>query len=248
LTPSTARRDTIARIGTAGWSVPKGGEGSQLQRYCARFDCVEIDTSFYRPHRVETYARWAASAPAGFRFAVKAPRAVTHEARLRDAAPALQAFFEQIAALGPALGPVLLQLPPTLKFDWALAQDFFAVLRSLSAGEVVAEPRHPTWFSRDAEGPLRTHRIARVAADPAPSPEAASPGGWEGLRYWRLHGSPQMYRTAYGEDRLRAFAARLAPGDWCIFDNTASGAAMPDALIMQTLSRLAAGGQGGFEG
>jgi uncharacterized protein YecE (DUF72 family) len=237
LTRSTGRPETACRIGTAGWSVPQGGEGSQLQRYSARLDCVEIDSSFYRPHRPQTYARWAASVPQGFRFAVKAPRAVTHQARLRDAAPLLQPFLAEIAALGPALGPLLLQLPPSLKFDPALAQNFFADLRKLFAGCVVAEPRHASWFGPGPEALLRAYEIGRVAADPAPAPEAAAPGGWDGLRYWRMHGSPQMYHTAYGEDRLRALAGQLAPRDWCIFDNTASGAALQDALKLQSLIR-----------
>lgn len=75
-------------IGTAGWSIPARhaqavpAEGSQLQRYATALGGVEINSSFYRPHRPETYARWAASTPASFRFAVKCPRAITHEARL----------------------------------------------------------------------------------------------------------------------------------------------------------------------
>jgi len=229
------------RIGTAGWSVPSqpGAQGSQLQRYAARLSCVEINSSFYRPHRVATYARWAASVPAGFRFAVKAPRAITHEARLRNAAPLLQAFVEQIGALGPALGPMLVQLPPSLKFDPALAQDFLADLRGRFAGEAAIEPRHPTWFGPEAEDLLRAHEMGRVAADPAPAPEAGTPGGWPGLRYWRLHGSPQMYHTPYGDARLRALAEKLSPGDWVIFDNTASGAALPDALRLQQLAAQA---------
>src|ERR1700735_1262435 len=78
------------RIGTAGWSIPKycAGEfpvgGSGLERYAARFNCTEINSSFYRPHRRTTYERWAHSVPAGFRFAVKLPKAITHERRLND--------------------------------------------------------------------------------------------------------------------------------------------------------------------
>jgi uncharacterized protein YecE (DUF72 family) len=143
---------------------------------------------------------------------------------------------------------VLVQLPPSLKFDSTLAQSFFADLRQLFAGEVVAEPRHPTWFGIAAEALLAAHEIGRVAADPAPASEAAAPGGWPGLRYWRLHGSPQMYHTAYGEDRLRALAGRLSSQDWCIFDNTASGAALQDALKLQSLLRPSATITGAAEG
>jgi uncharacterized protein YecE (DUF72 family) len=229
------------RIGTAGWSVPSiatgifGHEGSQLQRYSARFSCAEINTSFYRPHRPETYSRWAAGVPEGFRFAVKAPRAITHEARLRDVHSPLKAFFDQVHALGAALGPILVQLPPSLEFDLALAETFLHDFRRLFSGQAVVEPRHRTWFGLTADELLRAYSVGRVAADPARCPAAAIPGGWPGLRYWRLHGSPRMYFTPYGEDRLRSFADRLSPSDWCIFDNTASGAATTDALLLQSI-------------
>jgi len=229
------------RIGTAGWSLPSAAagtfpkQGSQLQRYSACFSCTEINSSFYRPHRAETYARWAASVPSGFRFAVKTPRSITHGAKLRDAHRPLKAFLEQVRLLGPALGPVLVQLPPSLKFDPALTEGFLSDLRQLTAGEVVLEPRHSSWFGSDADELLGAYCAGRVAADPAPDSKGAIPGGWAGLRYWRLHGSPRVYYTRYGEDRLRPIAEALSPNDWCIFDNTASGAAIPDALLLQNL-------------
>ena len=229
------------RIGTAGWSVPSsaaalfGYEGSQLQRYSAHFSCAEINTSFYRTHRPETYARWAAGVPEGFRFAVKMPRAITHEARLRDAHPSLKAFFDQVGALGPALGPILIQLPPSLEFDFALTDAFLHSFRQLFPGQAVLEPRHQTWFVPTADELLRAYHVGRVAADPARCPAAATPGGCPDLRYWRLHGSPRMYFTPYGDARLRRFADSLSPSDWCIFDNTASGAATTDALILQSI-------------
>ena len=228
-------------IGTAGWSLSSATRsafpdaGSQLERYAARFDCVEINSSFYRPHRVQTYARWAASVPQGFRFAVKAPRAITHEARPRDAREPLAAFVDQISALGPALGPMLIQFPPSLRFEIAVADAFLHDLRARFSGDVVWEPRHLSWFDPAVETLLADHRIARVAADPARCPAAAEPGGWRGFAYWRLHGSPRMYYSAYGEDQLSALSETLAPDDWCVFDNTAAGAAVEDALRLQSL-------------
>ena len=156
---------------------------------------------------------------------------------MRDSHDLLKIFLEQASALGEALGPVLIQLPPSLKFDEALADAFLRDFRQQHAGEAVLEPRHPTWFAKVPDEVLRAYKVGRVAADPAPSPEAAAPGGYAGLRYWRLHGSPRMYHTPYGEERLRALAAKLSPGDWCIFDNTASGAALTDALLLQRLVR-----------
>lgn len=221
------------RIGTAGWSISAAhaaafpATGTHLARYAAVLPCAEINTSFYRPHRPATYARWATSVPAGFRFAVKLPRAITHEARLANAEPLLDAFLAEAIALGDRLGPLLVQLPPSLPFR---PGDFFAQLRARHAGEVVCEPRHPSWFTPEATAHLLAHRIARVAADPAIVPEAAEPGGWPGLAYWRLHGSPRMYYSPYGPARLAALAPRLAPDAWVIFDNTADGHALADAL------------------
>lgn len=229
------------RIGTAGWSIPSGvrqsfaTEGSLLERYSSVFSCVEINSSFYRPLRAETYARWAKTVPAGFRFAVKMPRVITHEDKLHDVGAPLQSFIERTCALGSALGPILIQLPPSLKFQAREAEVFLANVRDVFAGGVVLEPRHPTWFEADADGLLRSRQVGRVAADPAPCPSGAAPGGWEGLRYWRFHGSPRTYYSEYGQERVRAIAERLAPADWCFFDNTASGAAVADALRLREL-------------
>ena len=240
--------DPGLRLGTAGWSVPREHAsafpqgGSSLARYAARLGAVEIDTSFYRPHRPATYARWAASVPEPFRFAVKLPKTVTHERRLVGTEEPLDRFLGEVAALGPRLGPLLVQLPPSLAFEASAAAAFFVQLRRRTAGPVACEPRHATWFAPDADRLLAEHEIARVAADPATVPEAAEPGGWPGLAYHRLHGSPRMYRSRYEPPVLAALAARLRrPADarttetWCIFDNTASGAALGNALEIGAL-------------
>jgi uncharacterized protein YecE (DUF72 family) len=236
------------RIGTAGWSIPVqhaeayAGEGSHLDRYAHHFAAVEINTSFYRPHRPSTYARWAASVPDGFRFAVKLPRDITHTARLLDTAPQLDAFLLEVRALGDRLGPLLAQLPPSLIFDAAGAQDLFAAFRDRHTGPIVCEPRHPSWFTEAADALLTQCEIARVAADPAPHPNAAQPGGWPGLTYHRLHGTPEIYYSPYPAETLQAVAATLrqeaasAQESWCIFDNTARGAAIADAAATQALT------------
>jgi uncharacterized protein YecE (DUF72 family) len=232
------------RIGTAGWSIPKRhadvfpAAGSHLERYAARLAAVEINSSFYRPHRPATYARWAAAVPHSFRFAVKVPREITHARRLVAASEPLDRFLGEVAALGGKLGPVLVQLPPSLRFDAAIAVAFFADLRARFGGTVACEPRHRTWFEDDAAALLAFHRIARVAADPAVVPRAAEPGGWEGLIYHRRHGSPDVYRSAYAPASLAALARRLvtdascADEVWCVFDNTAEGHAAGDALAV----------------
>jgi uncharacterized protein YecE (DUF72 family) len=234
---------TQPRIGTAGWTIPRQyadsfpADGSHLQRYAQRFNAVEINSSFYRPHRRATYERWAASVPESFRFAAKIPRQVTHELRLAEPEAALDAFLAQVTGLGDRLGPLLVQLAPSLAFDAQTVARFFTALRSRFVGSIVCEPRHASWFTPRAEEILTEHRVARVAADPAVVPKAAEPGGWTGLRYLRLHGAPRMYYSDYATDQIAVHAARLkrAAADghaWCIFDNTALGAAAGNALAL----------------
>jgi uncharacterized protein YecE (DUF72 family) len=209
--------------------------GSQLERYAARLDAVEINSTFYRPHRPQTYDRWVAATPDGFRFAVKAPKAITHERRLADCESLVQAFLDQVQLLGDRLGPILVQLPPSLAFDPGVAERFFGDLRGRFSGPVACEPRHSSWFEPAADHLLAAHQVARVAADPARDPRAAAPGGWRDFAYVRLHGSPRIYYSAYGPDRLAALARTLdpeCPETWVIFDNTALGAAAEDALAL----------------
>ncbi len=233
------------RIGTAGWSIPKSqaaeftGDGTHLQRYAQRFSAVEINSSFYRPHKPATYARWAASVPCGFRFAVKVPREITHTRKLSAPQEPLDRFLDETQALGQTLGPLLVQLPPSLQFDEDVASAFFHTLRNRFEGRVVCEPRHPTWFNDTAEALLARYHVARVVADPAPIPEAAKPGGYPGIIYRRLHGSPRMYYSAYSPEYLdltaRQIRKTMLPNQeyWCIFDNTALGEATRDALALR---------------
>jgi uncharacterized protein YecE (DUF72 family) len=231
----------VIRVGCAGWAIPAAhaarfpADGTHLARYAARLPAVEINSSFYRPHRPATYAKWAAAVPADFRFAVKVPRAATHERRLADAGDVLDRFLGEATQLGDRLGPLLVQLPPSLAFDAAVAEAFFADLRGRFAGGVVVEPRHWSWFTPAATRLITAHRVARVAADPAVVPAAAEPGGWDGLVYYRLHGSPKLYYSTYDAAYLDALAAALAAAarraeTWCVFDNTAEGWAAANAL------------------
>ena len=233
---------SIIRVGTAGWSIPKEvaaafpTEGSHLERYAQVFGAVEINSSFYRPHRRTTYERWAASVPQTFRFAVKVPKAITHEHRLRAAGEPLDQFLSEVGGLGSKLGPLLVQLPPSLAFEPGVADRFLEELRRHMEGQIACEPRHRSWFMPEVEGLLDRLRIGRVAADPAPAPGADQPGGWAGLTYYRLHGSPRVYYSSYNDAAIHAVMDRLslraAEGSacWCIFDNTAAFAATGNAL------------------
>ena len=233
------------RIGTAGWGFPRTldvfpAEGSGLERYAAVFNSVEINSSFYRPHQRKTYERWAGSTPAGFRFAVKVPRTITHERRLVDCGEPLARFLEECGGLGDKLGPLPIQLPPSLGFDAGTVERFLAGWRKATGAATVLEPRHATWFDAPAQALLEDFEIARVAADPAVVPAAAEPGGWSGVPYRRLHGSPAMYATSYDDGRLEPLAERIADEagaveSWCVFDNTQFGAATTDALKLMAL-------------
>ena len=237
----------MIRVGTAGWAIPAPvreqfpREGSNLARYASRFSAVEINSSFHRSHRPCTFARWAANVPDEFRFAVKVPKTITHERRLLDCTEQLSQFLAEISELGAKRGPMLVQLPPRLEFNARIADHFFTGLRDQYSGQIVCEPRHGSWFTPEANEFFVARQIVRAAADPAVVPDAARPGGFAGLAYFRLHGSPNMYRSAYGGGRLRdlAEAALAAPSQdcWLIFDNTASGAAAADALRLLNILR-----------
>jgi uncharacterized protein YecE (DUF72 family) len=227
-------------IGCAGWAIPPQhaqdfpAHGTHLERYAQRLPVVEINSSFYRPHRPSTYARWAAAVPPTFRFAVKVPREITHVQRLGAVTGPLERFLEAVQALGPTLGPLLVQLPPSLRFQADTAVAFFTTLRGRFPGATVCEPRHRSWFRPEAEHLLERLQVARVAADPTVVPAAAGPGGWRGLAYYRLHGTPQMYYSSYADAYLEALAVQLTAlaattPTWCIFDNTARGAATTNA-------------------
>jgi uncharacterized protein YecE (DUF72 family) len=229
-------------IGTAGWNIRaehRGRfppDGSQLQRYAARFNAVEINSAFYRPHRRATYERWAASVGEDFRFAVKLPKTISHTRHADGVEAEIARFAGEATGLGDKLGIVLVQFPPSFAFNEARAVQLFGAIDKCLPCRLACEPRHATWFDKDAEAMLDRLGIARVAADPAIAPGASSPGGWLGLRYHRLHGSPRIYYSSYEPDALEAMSATLTAeaslgtDTWCILDNTALGFATTNAL------------------
>ena len=228
------------RIGTAGWSIPRASaqrfdsEGTHLQRY-ARWLCgVEINSSFHRPHAATTYAKWRDNTPPHFRFAVKVPRTISHDLKLQNVRDLFVTFLAETDGLAEKRGPLLVQLPPSLSFEAAVATRFFDVVRKVYRGPVVCEPRHPTWFVPAVTTLLNWYEISRVAADPPPVPEATAPAAWPRVAYFRLHGSPRTYWSRYGISDISSLAdtvRRITTAEevWCVFDNTASGAAIENA-------------------
>ena len=237
--------------GTAGWANPpterdrRAPENSHLQYYAAHFNAVEINSSFYRSHARATYERWRASTPAGFRFSVKAPRSITHDSDLKHCRRELQQFLQETAGLGKKLRVILVQTPASLAFDRAVATRFFkslpegfvAVSRPTSSATRIAfEPRHPSWFEPRAQATLSDLNVSRVVADPAKCEGAGEPPHAAQLIYYRLHGSPRMYYSAYSEEYLSNLSKQIqtlrkrSKEVWCMFDNTARHASWNNAL------------------
>lgn len=254
--------------------------GTHLQRYARVMPAAEINSSFHRPHAQATYRKWASATSTAFRFAVKIPRTITHEGELRRARVPLERFLDESAGLGRRRGPLLVQLPPSHAFDRRVVCTFFDLLRARYDGAVVCEPRHATWFTPAVDRLLTEYRVARVAADPPsafaeatdrpafaeataakptiadttaakPVPGADAPGGWDGIIYYRLHGSPRKYWSKYAPEYIDALARTLravpaATPAWCIFDNTASGAALENAWeLLRALTDTPAPAPGG---
>lgn len=230
-------------VGCAGWTIPGAdraafpAEGSHLEKYASLFGAVEINSSFYRPHQRKTYEKWAGCVPDDFRFAVKLPRTITHDAKLVGIDTPLDQFAEEVAGLGGKLGCVLVQLPPKLGFDAGVAGSFVGRLAERFRCMIALEARNPGWFGEEATALLAGADVTRVIADPAKGQEGPHVPTTASI-YVRLHGSPRVYYSSYEpaylaqlahDMRVHALAGRTV---WTIFDNTASGASMPNALAV----------------
>ncbi len=232
------------RIGTSGWAYrwwrgafypEKLRQGDWLAHYARVFDTVEINATFYRLPRPELLERWRTIAPEGFLYAVKASRQITHLRRLRDCEGELETFLQAARRLGPALGPLLYQLPPSLKADAGLLRDFLSLL----PGDLrhVMEFRHESWFTGDIRAILETHGCAFCIHDH----HGMTVPRWvtAPVVYWRFHGPAQG--TCYGEARLAAPAAEIraqcerSEAVFAFFNNDAAACAPRDALVLRKL-------------
>jgi len=229
-------------IGTSGWQYPAwrgvlypGGVPQRLwlEHYARNFATVENNNSCYRLPSRDTFAGWRDRTPGGFVMAVKASRFLTHVKRLKDPAEPVARLLGAAEGLGDRLGPVLLQLPPTLRADAGLLSD---CLRQFPAGiRVAVEPRHASWWSDEIRDVLAAHGAALCWADRLGRP--LSPlwrtASWGYLRFHEGRADPW---PSYGDQALRSWAARLAAG-WdedadlyVYFNNDPAGAAVRDAL------------------
>jgi uncharacterized protein YecE (DUF72 family) len=159
-------------VGTSGYNYPewKGSfypenlpAAKMLPYYSERFPTVEINYTFYRAPNEKILEGWNRATPDRFKLTLKAPRRITHDARLRDCADRVRQFLETSANLGPKLGALLFQLPPNLKKDLALLDLFLEAFppRVCAAFEF----RHESWFDADVYARLRSRNLALCVAD-----------------------------------------------------------------------------------
>lgn len=234
------------RIGTSGWHYqhwqgpfyPTEMRSSQyLAHYCQYFQTVEINNTFYQLPEQDTLLEWTETVPAGFCFAVKASRYITHMKKLKDPQEALANFLERIRNLQPHLGPVLFQLPPHWHLDLERLQAF---LKLLPADLRYAfEFRDPDWFAPQVYQTLRDHQAAFciyvLTGDQSPREVTAD------FIYVRLHGPDGAYQGKYSLQELAGWAGALSSWSrqgkdvFCFFNNDAQGYAPQNASELHAM-------------
>ncbi len=246
------------RIGTSGWqyrdwrgTVYPEGEPTRrwLPCYAEMFDTVELNNSFYRLPDPSRFATWAAAVPDGFCFAVKASRYLTHVRRLRDPADPVARLMDHARALGPKLGPVLVQLPPNLRADCEALE---AVLDAFpDDARVAVEFRHPSWESAEVDAVLGAHDASCVLADRKGRVSGRRTAGWA---YVRLHEGRAAPVPCYGHRALASWIDRIVDlwghdvDGYLYCNNDPHGCAAHNAADLQRLARRAGIDQGDGEG
>jgi uncharacterized protein YecE (DUF72 family) len=237
------------RIGCSGWAYkhwvgpfyPPGlKDRERLEHYAGRFDTVEINASFYRLPSAAAVEGWARGVPPGFLFAWKVSRFITHNKKLKDCAESVALVFGRMAALGPAMGPALVQLPPQLRRDEARLAAF---LDLLPAGRHAVEFRHESWYAPPVFQVLADRNAALCISD-----HHAAPAPWEltaSFAYVRGHGPGGRYHGRYPKAELAAWAGRLdgwrreGRDAYVYFDNDVKSAAPADAEVLKALTAAA---------
>ncbi len=234
-------------IGTSGWAYRHWGEGhfypeklrtyEQLAFYAQHFGTVELNVTFYRYCRPSTYEKWRDTTPAGFVFAAKVHRDVTHRRRLVEVAEPLGDMLAAAQQLGAKLGPLLFQLPPSFQADAQLLADTLALLPP--GIRSTWEPRHRSWFAEETYRVLRETNAALTIAD---SPRyACVEEVTADFVYIRLHGHDKMYASSYTDQQLAEWASKVrrwldeGRDVYVYFDNDVEGAAPPNARTLQAL-------------
>jgi uncharacterized protein YecE (DUF72 family) len=234
------------RIGTSGWHYkhwvgtfypPKTPASRMLAYYCRYFDTVELNNTFYRLPLPTGLENWRDSTPAGFCFAAKGSRFLTHMKKLKDPETGLARYFERVDVLETKLGPILFQLPPHWQVDPGRLEAF---LEALPPGHPYAfEFRNPTWDRNDVYGILKRHNTGYCIFDLAGthSPILVTAN----FAYVRLHGPGGKYQGTYSEAVLRKWAEQIRSwrdelsAIYVYFDNDEAGYAAKDALRLKEM-------------
>jgi uncharacterized protein YecE (DUF72 family) len=224
-----------ALVGTSGFSFdewkgvfypPELRAAERLEFYATRLPAVEINNTFYRMPRAEMLAGWNARVPGAFRFAIKAPRRITHQQRLKGAEESVRQLTSACGVLGDKLGPILFQLPPFLKKDAGALREFLSLVRG---GRPAFEFRHPSWFDDEVYQALADAGAALVSGDPDDAPESLPLVPTAKWGYLRLR-APE-----YADDALDDWAARIAQQPWrevfVFFKHEVQGPAFARALL-----------------
>ena len=239
-------------IGTSGWSYsdwkgeiyPKELKSTDwLMKYAEWFDTTEINSSFYRMPREQTVINWAAKVPDGFKICPKISKYLTHTKRLKEPEEPLQRFFSVFGQIKSKLGPVLVQLPPSLKFDEEIAQHFFGLLKSeYKQYHFVLEVRHSTWLEQEAVDLLHQYKIGTVISQSGvgfPYTEEIT----SHIVYVRFHGPAKLYDSSYSDEQLQEYAVKfkkwIKEGKevWVFFNNTMRGHGFYNARTLQEMMK-----------
>lgn len=229
-------------IGTSGWQYnhwqgkfyPEGLSRSEwLSYYAHTFPTVEINSSFYHLPTETMLQRCYSSTPEGFIFSLKASRYITHVKRLRDVGEAITGFNDRVRLLKQRLGPVLYQLPPSLRRDDELLEGFLKLLPGDIANCI--EFRHNSWLVEDVFGTLRRYKTGFCIFD---MPQCTAPMVMTAdFAYIRFHGSRELYSSPYSDEELREWARKILHLDvsriFAYFNNDAGGYAIDNALSLQ---------------
>jgi uncharacterized protein YecE (DUF72 family) len=211
----------------------------ELAYYASRFSTVELNNPFYRLPTPDMFSRWRDVTPADFCFAVKASRFITHVKRLRSVEDALALFLERAAQLGPKLGPILFQLPPTQHLDPARLRDFLALLPANRRW--VVEFRHPSWQTRETYQLLSDFGVALcipVGGGLKPDRITTAP-----FTYIRMHRG-QGKGGSFTPKELRSWAAQLralatsGTDGYVYFNNDWEGFAVKEAAVLEGLLQV----------
>jgi len=231
-------------IGTSGWSYkhwrdiyypPKLASSKWLPFYAQSFSSTEINGSFYRLPSQETVIKWMEQVPKNFVFCPKMSRYLTHMKKLNDPEEPLERFFGIFEPMKKRMGPVLIQLPPILKFNYDTADYFFSLLKKqYRAYQFVVEIRHTTWLEEDSLILMTKYDIGFVISqshNEFPYLEAITAKNI----YVRFHGPKELYASPYTDEMLNDFAKKfrrwIKEGHtiWAYFNNDVYGYAIEDA-------------------